>query len=148
MDSMKDRSTRVCLHPAAERQRGVALILVIMVLTALVVIGTPFAISMKLQEEGSRQITARERARLAQISARNHAVAHLFASHPSREDGTVEIDRSISGSGSNRASDYLIMETEAGPAVAGVVVATLPGSTTLARSLAIRIPPELLALIE
>ncbi|HIA28162.1 MAG TPA: hypothetical protein EYN79_08645, partial [Planctomycetes bacterium] len=71
--------------PERNGERGIALLLVILVLTALVAIGTPFAISMKLQERGSFHSTAREEADLAVTSARNHAVAHLFGTHPSRE---------------------------------------------------------------
>jgi len=67
-----------------------ALILVVLVLTALVAIGTPFVISMKLQDRGSVQTVAREEAHLAALSARNHAVAHLFATHASRESDAVD----------------------------------------------------------
>lgn len=77
---------RTCeFHFKATPERGIALILVVLVLTALVAIGTPFAISMKLHERGSFQYTAREEANLAVTSARNHAVAQLFSTHPSRE---------------------------------------------------------------
>lgn len=74
------------------RERGLALILVILVLTALVAIGTPFVISMKLQERGSVHTVADERAHLASTSARNHAVAHLFGTHESREREFVDED--------------------------------------------------------
>ncbi len=71
---------------------GMALILVVLVLTALVAIGTPFVISMKLQERGSVHVVARQEAHLAALSARNHAVAHLFGSHANRERSLVDED--------------------------------------------------------
>ena len=55
-----------------------ALILVILVLSALVMVGTPFILSMKLQERGSVHTMAQKRADLAAISARNHAVAQAM----------------------------------------------------------------------
>ncbi|MCA8963068.1 MAG: hypothetical protein KDC38_21240, partial [Planctomycetes bacterium] len=102
-----DRTTvHVGSTSVSGRADGVALIMVILVLTALVVIGTPFVISMKLQEEGGRQIAAQERARLAQVSARNHAVAHLFGTYPSRESGTVEISMNVEGENAGRAAEH------------------------------------------
>ncbi len=76
--------TRV-IRRRGSKEDGMALILVVLVLTSLVAIGTPFVISMKLQERGSVQVLARQRAHLAAISARNHAVAGLFGTHPARE---------------------------------------------------------------
>ncbi|MFQ5655519.1 MAG: hypothetical protein ACE5GW_12415, partial [Planctomycetota bacterium] len=79
------------MTPKPESSRGLALILVVLVLSALALIGTPFVISMKLQERGSVHTVAQERADLAALSARNHAVAHLFSTHPSREEGSAVI---------------------------------------------------------
>lgn len=78
----------------SSNERGVALMMVVVVLTALMIVGTPFVISMKLQERGSFRTIGERKADLAQISARNQAVAELFQSHPSREVGndSVEID--------------------------------------------------------
>ncbi len=78
--------------PVTLNQQGMALILVVLVLTALVTIGTPFVISMKLQERGSVFTVDRERAHLASLSARNHTLAHLFNNHPSREREVVDDD--------------------------------------------------------
>ena len=94
-----------------------ALILVILVLSALLVIGTPFAISMKLQERGSVQTVAEERAQIAAISGRNHAVASLFNTHPSREEGMTVTDSPAGNSGSGmvelaaaKVDDYAELE--------------------------------------
>lgn len=73
-------------------QNGVALIMVVVVLTALMIVGTPFVISMRLHERGSFRTLGDRKAELARISARNHTVAHLFASHPSRETGSLEVE--------------------------------------------------------
>ena len=75
------------MNSRTEPHAGIALILVVLVLSALVIIGTPFVISMKLQEQGSVHTVAKEKARIAALSARNHAVASLFQTHPSREEG-------------------------------------------------------------
>ena len=91
---------------AYAREHGMALILVVLVLTALVAIGTPFVISMKLQERGSIHTEARQRAHLAATSARNHAVAHLFNQHASRAREFVD------------ASDARRVPRERRPAVA------------------------------
>ncbi|MFN0057172.1 MAG: hypothetical protein ACKVX7_01830 [Planctomycetota bacterium] len=80
-----------CLDSVAESSRGVALLMVLLVLAALVIIGTPFVVSMKIQEQGSAHHAASERARLAQFSVRNHAVAELYKTHPQRESGEFEV---------------------------------------------------------
>ncbi|MGE3165110.1 MAG: hypothetical protein AB7O52_09410 [Planctomycetota bacterium] len=96
-----DRGTihRFVAPPAAS---GMALILVILVLSALVLIGTPFILSMTLQEQGSVHTAAQERARLGAESARNYAVAQLFATHPSRETGLER--RELTPAGEGRAA--------------------------------------------
>lgn len=88
-DSEARKSTSGSLPQRSPQERGMALILVILVLSALLMIGTPFVLSMILQEQGASQSVAKERARLAAHSARNHAVAHLFSTHPSRERGQL-----------------------------------------------------------
>lgn len=58
-----------------------ALIMVVMVLAILVVIGTPFAVSMLLQEKSGHSFLEDARARYAAEGARNHAVAQLVNGH-------------------------------------------------------------------
>ncbi len=58
-----------------------ALVMVVMVLAILVVIGTPFAVSMLLQEKSGQSFLADTRARFAAEGARNHAVAQLALGH-------------------------------------------------------------------
>ena len=72
-------------HPATNPERGMALLMVILVLAALAAIGTPFVISMRLQEKGAARSVAQHRARLGALSARDHAVSSLFDTHHSRE---------------------------------------------------------------
>ncbi|MGE4620428.1 MAG: hypothetical protein AAEJ04_11535, partial [Planctomycetota bacterium] len=67
------------------RESGMALLMVILVLAALAAIGTPFVISMRLQEQGAARSVADQRARLGARSARDHAVSTLFDTHHSRE---------------------------------------------------------------
>ena len=78
------------VSPERGREEGLALILVILVLTALLAIGTPFVLSMKLQERGAVHTVAQREAELAARSARNHALAHLFSTHDSREREQVD----------------------------------------------------------
>ena len=67
------------------QQRGMALLMVILVLAALAAIGTPFVISMRLQEMGAAHSVSQQKARLGARSARSHALSHLFDTHHSRE---------------------------------------------------------------
>ncbi|MDG1455450.1 MAG: hypothetical protein P8R38_04530, partial [Planctomycetota bacterium] len=62
-------------------ESGMALLMVVLVLAALTAIGTPFLVSMRLQEAGSAKSLATHKARLAAKSARDHAVSHLFDTH-------------------------------------------------------------------
>lgn len=80
------------------KTQGMALILVVLVLSALVLIGTPFILSMTLQEQGSVHTAAQERARLGAESARNYAVTRLFATHPARETGIRVIGGTVTSS--------------------------------------------------
>lgn len=66
-------------------EQGMALLMVILVLAALAAIGTPFVISMKLQENGAARSVAQQRAHLGARSARSHAISQLFDTHHSRE---------------------------------------------------------------
>ena len=69
----------------SSQERGMALLMVILVLAALAAIGTPFVISMRLQEQGAARSVADQKARLGARSARDHAVSTLFDTHHSRE---------------------------------------------------------------
>ena len=73
------------MHGNGIQQKGVALMLVIVVLMALVVIATPFAVSMQLQEKTSRSFVQETRARLLANGVRNYAVAQLMRTHESCE---------------------------------------------------------------
>ncbi len=86
-------------------QSGIALILVILVLTALVLIGTPFALSMRQQELASQQTVAERQAEFAATSARNRAVAHLMLTHPTRDEGVREIALAETSAGDERDGD-------------------------------------------
>jgi len=58
-------------------ERGFALLMVVVILSALLLIGVPFSISMRLQEASARNQLARTRARIAAIGALNHAIECL-----------------------------------------------------------------------
>ncbi|MDE0959325.1 MAG: hypothetical protein OSB09_00930 [Planctomycetota bacterium] len=73
------------VKPERNLERGMALLMVILVLSALAAIGTPFVISMKLQERGAARAIAQQHAQLAAQSARGHALSRLFDTHHSRE---------------------------------------------------------------
>ena len=61
----------------SRRSPGVALIMVLLVLSALAMIGTPFVISMALQDKESVNFAGAILARQSAEAARNHAVAYL-----------------------------------------------------------------------
>lgn len=67
------------------RERGLALLIVLITLGVLAVIATPFAISMMLQERTSRNYQKDVQARMAAEGAKNHAIASLLRSHDSNE---------------------------------------------------------------
>ncbi len=62
-----------------------ALVMVMVVLAALLVIATPFAISMMFHEKTTRTVVDQEHAAYGAEAARNHAVATLAWGHPSAE---------------------------------------------------------------
>jgi type II secretory pathway component PulK len=62
-------------------ERGFAILMVVLVLVGLIIIGAPFAISMRQEEKTSVNFAARIRARLAAQSALTWAVAQLERSH-------------------------------------------------------------------
>ncbi|MCZ6688190.1 MAG: hypothetical protein O7H41_01100, partial [Planctomycetota bacterium] len=70
----------------AERSEdGVALIMVVCVLAALVIIGTPFVLSMRTHELGSRRIQAGVQARFLAEAAVNRAIRMTMESHEQLE---------------------------------------------------------------
>ncbi|HLU47174.1 MAG TPA: hypothetical protein VK116_03790, partial [Planctomycetota bacterium] len=54
-----------------------ALIMVLIVLSTLAVIGTPFVLSMVLRDRASQGFAGKVRAYQAAVMARNHAIARL-----------------------------------------------------------------------
>jgi len=56
---------------------GVALIMVLLVISALAIIAAPFAVSMLIHDRSSRAFEGEIKARLAAEGARNHAMARL-----------------------------------------------------------------------
>ncbi|MEQ8762687.1 MAG: hypothetical protein RL885_02085 [Planctomycetota bacterium] len=75
------------------RQSGFALVSVIIVLAALAVIATPFAISMRNHAKTSAVTSASSRVRLGAEGARNHAVHVLSRLHPGADlDATPSAD--------------------------------------------------------
>lgn len=66
-------------------RRGAALILVVVVIAALLAIGAPFILSMRLHEKSSAGFEAQVRAEHLAESGRNLAAAHLLRSHPDEE---------------------------------------------------------------
>jgi len=69
------------MRPRAKSRSGFAILMVVLVLVGLVVIGAPFAISMRQEERASMNFAARIRARLSALEALNRAKAHLELSH-------------------------------------------------------------------
>ena len=63
---------------STSRSSAVALIMVILVLSALAVIGTPFVLSMLLHDRASKNFAGRIAATRAAESARSHAIAELL----------------------------------------------------------------------
>ncbi|MEZ6183863.1 MAG: hypothetical protein R3F62_02510 [Planctomycetota bacterium] len=67
------------------RERGAALILVVVVIAALLAIAAPFVISMRLHERSARGFSADVQARHQAEAARNLAVNTLLETHPDEE---------------------------------------------------------------
>ncbi|HVR74471.1 MAG TPA: hypothetical protein VMT52_09075, partial [Planctomycetota bacterium] len=65
------------MAPSDSARTGVALIMVLLVLSALAIIGAPFVISMALQDKASLNFSGAIAARHAAEGARNHAIAQL-----------------------------------------------------------------------
>lgn len=66
-------------------RRGMALVLVMVVLAALLVVATPFAVSMMFHEKTTRTIVDQTHAVYGAEAARSHAVALLAAGHTAAE---------------------------------------------------------------
>ncbi|MBI4603034.1 MAG: hypothetical protein HY721_13835, partial [Planctomycetes bacterium] len=78
---MSPKSPKSPMNPS----RGVALIMVLLVLSALAIIGTPFVVSMALQDRASLGFAGNLAARQAALGARDHAIAHLEKTLYARE---------------------------------------------------------------
>ncbi|MCK5579126.1 MAG: hypothetical protein KAI63_06355, partial [Planctomycetes bacterium] len=63
------------------RSSGLALIIVIMILTVLMVMATPFAVSMVYKEKIGRNTFHRSQTDVAATGARNHAISLLYRTH-------------------------------------------------------------------
>ena len=74
------------------RQRGAALVTVMVVLVALAVIVTPFALSMRNLESSALHGLRRERARAGAELARDAALDHLQNTHPLFDTGSPHYD--------------------------------------------------------
>ncbi|RME05165.1 MAG: LamG domain-containing protein [Planctomycetota bacterium] len=68
-----------------ESKRGLALILVVVVISALVVVAAPFALSMRLDRRSSLRFSTQIEAQLLAQAAANYAIAKLYLTHPSVE---------------------------------------------------------------
>jgi|GEM_PF-3428362 len=68
------------LHPRSRKgsQRAFALLLVVLILMGMLIIGVPFAVSMRLSSNRSRTTLANAHARFAAEGAYNHAIACLM----------------------------------------------------------------------
>lgn len=64
---------------------AMALIMVVVVISALLIIATPFAISMRLEEKASNSYAGEAEARLLSRGAFNHMVASLYETHEDTE---------------------------------------------------------------
>lgn len=98
------------------REDGVALIMVLIVLSTLAVIGTPFVVSMVLRDRASQNFAGEVRTLEAATMARNHAIARLErTSYPreyERERDRLSAERprtqSQSGRGGSGSSPSLV----------------------------------------
>ncbi|HUT35387.1 MAG TPA: hypothetical protein VNE39_18005 [Planctomycetota bacterium] len=79
------------------RQNGFAILMVVLVLVGLIIIGAPFAISMRQEEMASVNFAARAHAKLVATGALNLAKAQLERSHESYEH--LEVRNALAGTG-------------------------------------------------
>jgi hypothetical protein len=75
--------------------RGVALVMVLLVLSVLALVAGPFAVSMALHDRQSRRSEGEEKARWGAEAGRNHAIALLSKTHTARESDleAVELEK-------------------------------------------------------
>ncbi|MDF1666525.1 MAG: hypothetical protein P1V97_32550, partial [Planctomycetota bacterium] len=79
--------------------KGIALLLVIAVIVALVIIATPFALSMRMHERSSLRYDASGRARHIAKAGRGLAINQLINSHSSIESQGNANDHEFDGLG-------------------------------------------------
>jgi hypothetical protein len=68
-----------------EKENAIALILVIVIITALVAIASPFLVSMRLSEKSSKNYLDNVKAREIASGALNHAIYSLYRTHDCEE---------------------------------------------------------------
>ncbi len=68
-----------------DREKGVALLMVVVVIAALMIIAVPFMASMRLAEKSSKNFMDKKRAEWAARGALNHAIVSLYATHDDNE---------------------------------------------------------------
>jgi hypothetical protein len=79
--------------PASER--GVALVMVVLILAGLMLIAAPFLLSMRMDEQTAQAYPRKTKARYAAEGALNHAVAALWETHEDSE--RLALDNRASG---------------------------------------------------
>lgn len=73
----------------ARSKKGMAVIMVVLVITGLLVVAAPFFVSMNLEHKASRNYAWKARARHVAEGALRHAVSTLYATHEDTERLTV-----------------------------------------------------------
>ncbi|GIW71026.1 MAG: hypothetical protein KatS3mg102_0568 [Planctomycetota bacterium] len=84
--------------PARSAPAGIALVMVLLVLAALVVVGVPFARQMRLQERSARSFAAQRQAEWLAQGARELGLAWLLRSHPDQERRTAQAQGALGNS--------------------------------------------------
>lgn len=87
--SNRSASLRSALCGCGGRRRGVAIIMVVLMLAALLAVAGPFALSMYLQERAARHFRDSRRARLIAEGAVAHAIATLLRTSDEAERSGV-----------------------------------------------------------
>ncbi len=75
-----------------QASRGVALIMVLLVLSVLAIVGAPFAISMMLHERAARRFEGNIKAYHAAKAAINHAISHLARTLAAEESDAEAVE--------------------------------------------------------
>jgi len=81
---------------------GVALVMVLLVLTALAILGTPFVVSMTMQERSSYHFDGEVKVRLAAQAAAQHSMAQLSRSVRAAESAREAEERGVLDGSSGR----------------------------------------------